>query len=68
MIVGIFDLIITLLFIQFIICIVLHVTRFHLFPKSFKEVLRMCWLPWVIRNFKNIKREDMEFSFKRKDD
>ena len=67
-IVVIFDLFITLLFIQFMICVVLHVTRFHIFPKSFKEACRMCWLPWVLRNLKNIKKEDMEFSFRPKDD
>ena len=60
MIVDIFDLLITLLFIQFMICVVLHVTRFHVFPKSFKEACRMCWLPWVLRNLKNIEKEDRE--------
>ena len=66
MIQDIFDLLITLLFIQFIICVTLHVTRFHVFPKSFKEAFRMCWLPWVLRNLKNIEKEDKEFSFGRK--
>jgi hypothetical protein len=68
MILDIFDLLITLLFIQFIICVTLHVTRFHVFPKSFKEAFRMCWLPWVLRNLKNIEKEDKEFSFGRKND
>jgi hypothetical protein len=68
MIQDIFDLLITLLFIQFIICVTLHVTRFHVFPKSFKEAFRMCWLPWVLRNLKNIEKEDKEFSFGRKND
>jgi NRPS condensation-like uncharacterized protein len=63
-----FDLLITLLFIQFIICVTLHVTCFHVFPKSFKEAFRMCWLPWVLRNLKNIEKEDKEFSFGRKND
>jgi hypothetical protein len=67
MIVDIFDFLITLLFIQFMICVVLHVTRFHIFPKSFKEACRMCWLPWVLKNLKNIEKEDKEFSFGRKD-
>ena len=68
MISDIFDLLITILFIQFIICVTLHVTRFHVFPKSFKEAFRMCWLPWVLRNLKNIEKEDKEFSFGRKID
>ena len=68
MISDIFDLLITLLFIQFIICVTLHVTQFHVFPKSFKEAFRMCWLPWVLRNLKNIEKEDKEFSFGRKID
>ena len=68
MIQDIFDLLITLLFIQFIICVTLHVTRFHVFPKSFKEAFRMCWLPWVLRNLKNIEKEDKEFYFGRKID
>jgi hypothetical protein len=68
MMLDIFDLLITLLFIQFIICVTLHVTRFHVFPKSFREACRMCWLPWVLRNLKNIEKEDKEFSFGRKND
>jgi len=68
MIQDIFDLLITVLFIQFIICVTLHVTRFHVFPKSFKEACRMCWLPWVLRNLKNIEKEDKEFSFGREID
>jgi hypothetical protein len=68
MIQDIFDLLITVLFIQFIICVTLHVTRFHVFPKSFKEAFKMCWLPWVLRNLKNIEKEDKEFSFGRKID
>ena len=68
MIQDIFDLLITILFIQFIICVTLHVTRFHVFPKSFKEAFRMCWVPWVLRNLKNIEKEDKEFSFGRKID
>ena len=67
MIIDIFDFLITLLFIQFIICVALHVTRFHVFPKSFKEACRMCWLPWVLRNLKNIEKEDKEFTFGSKD-
>ncbi len=67
MIVDIYDFLITLLFIQFMICVVLHVTRFHVFPKSFKEACRMCWLPWVLRNLKNIEKEDKEFTFGSKD-
>jgi hypothetical protein len=68
MILDVFDLLITILFIQFIICVTLHVTRFHVFPKSFKEACRMCWLPWVLRNLKNIEKEDKEFSFGWKND
>ena len=68
MIIDVFDLLITVLFIQFIICVTLHVTRFHVFPKSFKEAFRMCWLPWVLRNLKNIEKEDKEFSFGREID
>ncbi len=67
MIVTIFDFLITLLFIQFMICVALHVTRFHVFPKSFKEAFRMLWLPWVLKNLKNIEKEDKEFSFGSKD-
>ena len=67
MIVDIFDFLITLLFIQFMICVALHVTRFHVFPKSFKEACKMCWLPWVLKNLKNIEKEEKEFSFGRKD-
>lgn len=68
MIQDMFDLLITILFIQFIICVTLHVTRFHVFPKSFKEACRMCWLPWVLKNLKNIEKEDKEFSFGMKKD
>jgi hypothetical protein len=57
----IFDLLVTLIFIQFMICVVIHVTCFHVFPKSFKEAGRMCWLPWVLRNLKNIEKEDKKF-------
>ena len=67
MIVDIFDFLITLLFIQFMICVALHVTRFHVFPKSFKEAFKMCWLPWVLKNLKNIEKEEKEFSFGSKD-
>ena len=67
MIIDIFDFLITLLFIQFMICVALHVTRFHVFPKSFKEAFKMCWLPWVLKNLKNIEKEEKEFSFGRKD-
>jgi hypothetical protein len=68
MIQDIFDLLITFLFIQFIICVTPHVNSFHVFPKSFKEACRMCWLLWVLRNLKNIEKEDKEFSFGRKID
>ena len=27
----------------------------------------MCWLPWVLKNLKNIEKEDKEFSFGSKD-
>ena len=65
---DIFDLLIKLSFIQFLLCVVLHVVRSIVFPKSFKEGLRMCWLPWVLRNLKNIEKEDKEFYFGRKID
>lgn len=59
---NLFNIIITILFIQFILCVVLHVTRSHVFPKSFTEACRMCWLPWVLVNLKKIKKEDRDYT------
>jgi hypothetical protein len=60
MIVDIYDFLITLLFIKFMICVELHVTRFHVFPKSFKEVCREFVNDVIIEKLEhvhNIKRD-----------